>query len=218
VRRVVFALSVAGFTLGCGGASFDTNSVDPDSGTDTGPTSDVVPDAGPKNNFGGAFETSDPGCASACLTPNSLTGTCSCSADFPTLTSLRVQHDCGLVAPYGGEISFCSGDGEGFNGAFETRAGACLTPNPMTNACSCSVGATSLDAHVMADGLATTATLCWKGTFPGAYVTKQGGSCEVANPTTGGCSCPPKSQPQAMVVVFSEAPTVGGQLVVCAPF
>jgi hypothetical protein len=90
------------------------------------------------SEYGGVFLTSNSG---GCLTPNSLTMSCSCP--MPT-KDVAVDVMRNLTAGNAAKLHVCVGDttvaGATFHGAYETQGAMCATPNPVVTTgspCSC---------------------------------------------------------------------------------
>jgi len=183
--------------------------------------------------FGGAWETNDCG---LCSTPNPFTSPagCSCPLGFATSAGMRIVNDCPADGRYlWAMVYFCyapvwSGTAD-FAGTYQrhdpSAGGGCVIVNPYTGACSCPAGTAAIELRAeTADFHGTSIGVCRNPsaavtTFAGAYeVGDVGWVCLVANPATGGCSCPSGITPFPLRGIFrhgSPAGNWGTQMWIC---
>ncbi|MBM4363751.1 MAG: hypothetical protein FJ104_13810 [Deltaproteobacteria bacterium] len=157
--------------------------------------------------YGGLYVTHGiPQCtASACYTPHAETGACSCPAGFVPHGPYNVLDDRGCPSgnpPYGWSSAYFCVQGtpttdSDFGGVYQrTAAEGCVANNPWTGGCTCPAGMQAIE--LVTDGacwLNRRTGICWNPSatpvsFGGTYQLDDGSSCTVANPATGGCSCP----------------------------
>lgn len=161
-------------------------------------------------NFGGAFESNTAGCA-ACNNGNPYASSgCACPAGTTAGSAFALHNDCAGVRP--ATMQWCESSGAAagvWGGAFQRDdatgcAIACRVSNTKTGGCSCPTGynevglrvlvrttcSTTIGSHIVAC-VHPSASL---DNFGGVYETDDpvSGSlgCRVANPRTGGCTCP----------------------------
>jgi hypothetical protein len=191
----------------------------------------------------GAYETYPAECA-GCGTANTKTGACSCPSPSSELP-LLVQSDCpGVPMRSATTLRLCitptlSPDSD-FGGAYQVddldgwcgSTGQCRVGNPLAGgACACPAGfdeAIGLRSILRlpcngAEG-GSTVVLCGNKdaplrTFGGAFqVDDVEPACRVANPWTGGCSCPAGTSEQVYrVMVDGGAGLYGSTVRICMP-
>ena len=202
----------------------------------------LVEDASSCKNFFGAHESYPAECV-GCSTPNATTGDCSCPSPSSELL-LAVQSDCpGVPMRSATKLRLCTTSSvsatSDFGGAYQMDdlpgwCGAnaqCRVGNPMAGgACMCpagfdAIGLRSIMRLPCDNGEAgSTIFLCGNKnvpiqTFGGAFqVDDVDPTCRVANPWTGGCSCPPNTKEQVFrVMVDGAAGLYGSSLRICVP-
>jgi hypothetical protein len=170
------------------------------------------------------------GCGSAqCVARNAYTAGCGCPQGFESTMLLAQAASCADQSKAMLALSACSASrssGTAWAGAFVraqpagTCAGACLSPNAYTQACSCPQGTAGWQVSLGAvtGGCAagdTTLALCMlpsaaHASFAGAYALSATalGGCILANPQSGGCSCPAGTSETSL-------PLAGKKLVIC---
>ncbi len=185
-------------------------------------------------NFFGAYESFPAECA-GCSTSNTSTGDCSCPSPSSAL-ELAVQSDCpGVPMRSATKLRLCvtpsvsaSSD---FGGAYQVDDAAgwcgavnqCRVGNPLAGgACMCPAGFDPIAVRSIIrlpcdNGEAgTQVVFCGNKnaapqTFAGAFqVDDFEPTCRVANPWTGGCSCPANSKEQVFRVMVDGAPGLYG--------
>ncbi|MEZ4406427.1 MAG: hypothetical protein R3A52_08130 [Polyangiales bacterium] len=191
-------------------------------------------------SFGGAFELSDPSCASRCFNGNAYVGGgCGCLGGFGSTVGVRTINDCaGRGTQVGAVITFCGGPAAGdYGGAFQSDdgvpgGGGCRAGNPYTGGCSCPSGYAGAVFRTLVDRvdgrsglIGSRITVCTRSGSPrpgfgGAYQVDDGVpggvGCRAVNPVTGACSCPGGTSAQALrVEVDSSAGFIGSQIFLC---
>ena len=174
-----------------------------------------VDDNGVCKNFFGAHEAFPNDCL-GCNVPNAITGMCSCPSPSAAI-SLAVQSDCpGNPLRASTRLNLCATSGvsdqSDFGGAFQVddldgwcgATAKCRVGNPMLGgACGCPAGfdeAIGLRSIIRlpcdAGEVGTVIVVCGNKDVPtrtvgGAYQFDDiDPQCRIANPWTGGCSCP----------------------------
>ncbi len=187
--------------------------------------------------FGGAYETSDPPCAS-CHNANPLSGGCGCPAGFVPSGSFRTTNDCrGAGIQTGATVVTCAAGGPSdWAGAYQRDDNVpcgrgCRAANPYTGGCSCPAGTTGVEFRTLTDAppcsglLGSHIGMCLRTggarpSFGGAYQVDDnvlgGIGCRTVNPATGACSCPSGfSAGPLRVQVDSSRGFIGAVVYVC---
>jgi hypothetical protein len=202
----------------------------------------LIDDLSGCKNFFGAHESYPAECA-ACSTANLLTGDCSCPSPSSELT-LAVQSDCpGVPMRFGTSLRLCTttslSPSSDFGGVYQVddlpgwcgAVAQCRVGNPLTGgACGCPAGFDAIAVRSIArlpcdNGEAgTQIVFCGNKnvpiqTFGGVFqVDDVDPTCRVANPWTGGCSCPANTTEQVFrVMVDGPAGLYGSTLRMCLP-
>lgn len=193
-------------------------------------------------NFFGAHESYPAECP-GCATANATTGDCSCPSPSSELV-LAVQSDCpGIPMRSATKLRLCTTSSvpssSDFGGAYQVddlpgwcgSAASCRVGNPMAGgACACPAGFDPIAVRSIIrlpcdNGEAgTQIVFCGNKnvplqTFGGAFqVDDVAPACRVANPWTGGCSCPANTKEQVFrVMVDGGAGLYGSTLRMCLP-
>jgi hypothetical protein len=187
-------------------------------------------------NFGGWFEANGAGCA-ACNNGNPYaSGGCSCPSGTTPGSAFALHNDCSGVRTATIQICEASGAAAGvWGGAYQADDAvscsvACRVPNAKTGGCSCPSGYSAVSLRVLTRTTCSTIigsslVACMHPSlaldnFGGVYEQDDpvpgGLGCRVANPRTGGCSCPSGfSASNYRTIVDTASGQIGAVISVC---
>jgi hypothetical protein len=198
-------------------------------------------DGGVCRNFFGAHEDFPAECP-GCATANAYTATCGCPSPSTELT-LAVQADCpGVPMRSAASLRLCVTHGVSpdadFGGAYQVddldgwcgATAQCRVGNPLASgACACPAGFSPLSLRSIirlpcnGGEVGTQIVVCGNPAAPfrsyaGAFQTDDfEPTCRIANPWTGGCSCPAGSVDRGFRVMVDGAPGLYGSVLhLCA--